>query len=400
MKNILIAITGSISAYKIPELCRLLIKKKYNIKIILTKSGAQFVAPLTLKTLTNDNLFMEDSLENINQKSLIHIELAKWADAILIAPSTANIIAKLAMGLADDLLTSTILATNAPIIIAPSMNKNMWENIATQNNCKSLKKRNIQIIAPEYGEQACGDIGEGRLANINNIADLLDMTLFKHKILNNKNIIITAGATVEEIDPVRYITNHSSGKMGYYLAKAARNMGANVTLISSNTVNLEKIYGINTIYVKTAEEMLNASVANIKNTDIYISAAAICDWKLENIATNKLKKSTDKLVLDLIQTTDVIKTIANNNTDIFVVGFAAETENIKQNANQKLINKNLDMIILNNVNDKNIGFYSEENSVDIITKTTEKHVPICPKNQLSYIILKEIYLKFSKNNNE
>ncbi len=383
-KKILLGITGGIAAYKTPELVRLLTQQGASIKTVLTDSAEKFVTPLTLQTLSNQPVFT--SLWECEEK-ISHIELARWADVILIAPATANIVAKLAHGFADDLLTTLCLATTSPIIIAPAMNQQMYLNKLTQTNLNILLHNNITIWGPDSGIQACGENGPGRLLEPHTLTEHLT-NYFSPKLLNNKNILITAGPTQEAIDPVRYITNHSSGKMGYALAEAALNMGANVTVISGPT-HLSLSPAINKINIITADDMHKAVLENIANQDIFIAAAAVSDYKPEIASPQKIKKNSDKLDLTLTKNIDILKTISETHKNIIKVGFAAETENLLENAKQKLVSKQLDVVIANLVG-KDVGFYVDENEATLITSKNITELGKCSKKKLAQQIIEAI----------
>jgi len=386
-RKILLGITGGIAAYKCPELVRLLTQQGAIVKTVLTDSAEKFVTPMTLSTLSQQPVY-----QSIWQaeETISHIELARWADVILIAPATANIIAKLSHGIADDLLSTLCLATTSPIIIAPAMNKNMYLNKITQENLNKLINHNITIWGPDSGIQACGDVGLGRLLapevllqNLNNF--------FAPKLLAHKNIIITAGPTQEALDPVRYITNYSSGKMGYALAEAAHEAGANVTLVSGPT-NLSLSPQINKINIITAEDMHKAVLDHIDKNDIFISAAAVSDYKAESIAPHKIKKNNNKLSLSLSLNPDILKSISEHkkNKKLITIGFAAETENLIENAQKKLFAKKLDMIIANLVG-KNLGFNSDENQVSVITSKNTIELGKSSKKDIAQQLIRLIY---------
>jgi phosphopantothenoylcysteine decarboxylase/phosphopantothenate--cysteine ligase len=363
---------------------RLLTQQGAIVRTVLTDSAEKFVTSQTLQTLSNQAVYT--SLWE-SEKTISHIELARWADVILIAPATANFIAKLSHGFADDLLSTLCLATTSPIIVAPAMNKNMYLNPVTQANLKILQNNHITLWGPDDGIQACGEIGLGRLLEpevlLSNLAGF-----FSPKLLSNKNILITAGPTQEAIDPVRYITNYSSGKMGYALAEAALQAGANVTLISGPT-NLSCSPAITKINTITAEEMHTAVLDHIKNHDIFISAAAVSDYKAETISDHKIKKTSDKLELALVKNIDILKTIASHHKNIIKIGFAAETENLLENAQKKLLDKKLDMVIANQVG-KNMGFNSDENQVTVITAKKTTHLAKSSKKHVAQQIMATI----------
>lgn len=401
-KNIVLGITGGIAAYKSVELARLLVKQGANVHVVMTRTAERFIGKLTFEAVTNNRVFTANTeLDNIKNSDsdinndfntyITHINLARQADLVIIAPCTANFIAKLAHGLADDLLSNICLAVpnHKTIFIAPAMNKYMYENKILQNNLDTLKNiDNYNILNTAYGEQACGDDGYGRMLEP---ADILNNIILTTSYLKscNKKILITAGPTIEAIDPVRYISNHSSGKMGYSLAIAASNLDYKVLLISGpvdssldnkildyNKNNINN--NIKVIKIKTAAQMHTAVLANINNQDIFISAAAVADYKCKYIAENKVKKDNIKknniLNLELISNIDILQEVGKLkqknklSNNLFIVGFAAETEDLINNARKKIINKNLDLIILNNVADNTIGFNSEYNEVLLIAR--------------------------------
>lgn len=383
-KKILLGITGGIAAYKIPELVRRLTQQGATVKTILTPSAEKFVTPQTLSTLSHQPVY--HSLWE-TEETISHIDLARWADCILIAPATANFIAKLAHGFADDLLSTLCLATTAPIIVAPAMNKQMYLNKITQSNLKLLNNNNITLWGPDEGIQACGETGPGRLLEPDVLLNNLNH-FFAPKLLAHKNILITAGPTQEAIDPVRYITNYSSGKMGYALAEAALQAGANVTLISGPT-NLSCSPDIHKINIITAEDMHTTVLNNINNTDIFLSAAAVSDYKAENISTQKIKKTSDKLALNLIKNTDILKAVSTLNENMIKIGFAAETENVIENAQKKLVDKHLHMVIANQVG-KDLGFNTDDNQISLITPSKTTHLSKSSKKHLAHQIIMAI----------
>ena len=363
MKQILIGITGGIAAFKVPELIRELVKKGYIVKVIVTKAAKAFVTVTTLKAVSHDRVY-ETLFERSNTASIQHIELARWADIILIVPASAHIIAKLAHGFADDLLSTVCLAATGNIIVAPAMNQAMWLNPATQANVEILRQRNGVFLGPEQGEHVCGETGSGRLFKLDNILHYLESQT--SSLLTDRNVLLTAGPTQEPLDPVRFIANYSSGKMAYALAHAAIHMGAHVTLISG-PVALPPPPNCRFIAIKTAEDMLNAVRANIKGHDIFISAAAIADYQAHTVSPQKIKKDQcPSMTLQLKPTPDILSTVSNEKLCPVIVGFAAETENSIDNARRKLNQKKVDMMIVNNVADKTIGFGSDYNEVAVL----------------------------------
>lgn len=394
MKNIILAITGGISAYKSAFFARLLIKNGYSVRVIMTESAQAFITPLTLQALTG-NAVHSTLLDENAELGMGHIELAKWADLLIIAPATANTLAKLAMGVADDLLTTVCLATTAPIIVAPAMNQQMWQHPSVKLNIQTLSDYDYHIITPNSGVQACGDVGEGRLPEPEELLEQVQFFIAQTQTpqtLAGKNVTITAGATVEAIDPVRYLSNHSTGKMGFALAKACRDAGANVTLIAGGKVQLPTPFGVNRIDVLSAEAMLKVArdcatalpiccdddVHNHDRehphheqeeirtaTDIFIATAAVADYRTKEIVPQKIKKTQDTMTLELVKNPDILATISAEFPDIFMVGFAAETQDVEKYARGKLKAKNLDMIACNDVSRSDIGFASDDNAMTV-----------------------------------
>lgn len=367
-KKIVLGVTGSIAIYKSAELIRLLKKAGCEVQVVATNSSKEFIAPLTFQTLSGRPVYNE-MFNNDTEFKIGHISIARWADLILIAPASANIIAKMANGIADDLLSTICLASKVPIAVAPGMNEAMWENPATQENVSKLLNRGVKIIGPNSGFQACGEIGNGRMSEPKEIVESIE-PFFLPQILKNKKIMITAGPTIEPIDPARYISNYSSGKMGYAIADIAQKMGAVVTLVSGH-VHLEPIQGINLIKVKTANEMYNAVMDNIENIDIFIGSAAVADYRLDQPFVEKLKKSEDSLTLKLVKNPDILNSVSKLNKVPVVVGFSAETTNLEENALMKLNAKKID-IIAGNLVGENKGFNSEENELILMTKNGVK----------------------------
>ena len=383
----LLGITGGIAAYKTPDLIRQLINAQYEVKVIVTKNALEFVSLLTLQTLLPNNVF-----EILIEPTMQHIQLAKWADIILIAPATANIIAKINYGIADDLLSTACLATVSPIFIAPAMNQAMWKNFATQNNVTELKKRGAVFLGPDDGIQACGDVGPGRMLEPLDIINQLENFTTK-PFLKNIRILITAGATRENIDPVRFISNKSSGKMGYALATAATAAGAIVTVISGVT-HLEKPMCEKLINVISAKEMLAAVEDEAMDHTIFISVAAISDFTVEKILDQKIKRKDQSLKLELIPTTDIVSLICTKKNKPFVVAFAAETESVIENAKQKRLKKGADMIVVNDVSQNDIGFDADENAVTIISKNEIIQLEKNSKKNIAQSILEIVFAQY------
>jgi len=443
MKNILLGITGGIAAYKSASFARLLIKSGYDVRVIMTASAQAFITPLTLQALTGNPVHI-DLLDESAELGMGHIELAKWADLLIIAPATANTIAKLAMGIADDLLTTVCLATTAPILVAPAMNQQMWQHPSVKLNLQTLTDYDYEIIQPASGEQACGDIGEGRLPEPEQLLEYVQYFIARQvtpQVLAGKNVTITAGPTIEAIDPVRYLSNHSTGKMGFALAKACRNAGARVTLIVGGKVPLPTPLLVNRIDVLSAEEMLmtarqcasddicechdhhhdhnhhdhdhhhhhdhdefgnDIEVEPVSTaTDIFIATAAVADYRTRDVVPQKIKKTQDQMALDLVKNPDILATIAEEFPEVFVVGFAAETQDIEKYARGKLDAKNLDMIACNDVSRTDIGFGSDDNAMTVFFKgkdaavSLEKASKDIIANQLVSLIGKQLAGKFT-----
>ena len=387
-KNILLGVTGGIAAYKAAEIIRLFKKLGADVRVVMTESAKEFITPLTLQAISGNEI--HDSLLNTEAEAAMgHIELAKWADIILIAPCTAETISKITHGRADDLMGALILASKADIFIAPAMNMNMWLDDSTQQNYKTLSSRGISFIGPAEGEQACGDIGPGRMVEPENIIELIRSS-YKTGPLSGKTITITAGPTREQIDPVRFISNNSSGKMGYSLAHAAIEAGASVNLVSG-PVSLEADKSINLYKINSASEMMNVVMECMDSSDIFIGCAAVSDYKPADYSENKIKKDEmPHLEIELKKNEDILKNVATNFSSSYVVGFAAETSDVNNNAMQKLKSKNLDMIISNDVSDKSIGFNVDDNEVTVITCDKKIFIKKDKKIRIAREILKII----------
>ncbi|MBT8438747.1 MAG: bifunctional phosphopantothenoylcysteine decarboxylase/phosphopantothenate--cysteine ligase CoaBC [Gammaproteobacteria bacterium] len=390
-KHIVIGITGGIAAYKSADLTRRLIEAGADVRIVMTHAATQFVTAMTFQALSGHPVFFDNSDSQSqagDTAGMKHIELARWADAIIIAPASANTIAKLAHGRADNLLTTLCLASEAIKCFAPAMNRVMWDDLSTQANCRTLVNKNWRQLGPATGLQACGETGEGRMLEVSDILSALEQC-FKSGVLQGLNLVITAGPTYEAIDPVRYIGNRSSGRMGYAIAEAARDAGANVTLISGPS-HLAVPQALSFVAVESAEEMKRAVLSSLDHCHIFISTAAVSDYRVAHIATQKIKKTQDNLSLQLTKNDDIIAIVASQKTRPYVVGFAAETENVIENAKQKLQRKNLDMIVANDVSkpDTNaantdsavikpdIGFNSEYNALHVFWTRHIQNTPI------------------------
>ena len=385
-KNILLGVTGGIAAYKSAEIVRHLKKSGASVRVVMTKSAEEFITPLTLQALSGNRVSTE-LLDAEAEAAMGHIELAKWADGILIAPATANTLARISSGRGDDLLSTITLAFDGPVSLAPAMNQAMWLDKRTQENLEKLIQQDFGICGPGSGEQACGDIGLGRMLEPLEILEIFSLSFSKGAMLG-KSILITAGPTQEPIDPVRFITNRSSGKMGYSLAEAAIESGANVTLISG-PVNIEPPTNCNLVEIKTAKEMYESVMHHIKGMDVYIGTAAVSDYSPAHINESKLKKdgSNAAMTLELKENQDILKSVSELNERPYVVGFAAETEDLIENAEKKLKNKKLDLIVANDVSDKEIGFDSDQNEVTLITHKGKELIQRQNKKKISKKII-------------
>lgn len=368
-----IGVSGGIAAYKALDIVSALRKKDIDVRVIMTESATKFVTPLTFQSLSQ-NMVTTDMFAEPKAFEIQHISLAKRADVFLVAPATANIIGKVANGIADDMLSTTIMATKAKVIFAPAMNTNMYENKIVQSNIDKLKGLGYEFIEPASGRLACGDEGKGKLADVNTIVEKALAALESKDIpkdLLGKKVLISAGPTYSNIDPVRFITNKSTGKMGYYIAEEARDRGADVTLVSGPT-NLKPPSGVKVINITTNEEMKEAIFENYDDSDIVIKSAAVADYKIKNYSNDKIKKGDGDLVLTFVRDNDILKLLGEKKTNQILVGFAAESTNISENARRKLENKNLDYIVANDITSSDTGFASDDNKVVIFTKDGEE----------------------------
>jgi len=398
-KRILLGITGGIAAYKAAELVRELRKAKAEVRVVMTQAAQEFITPLTLQALSGNPVHYS-MLDPEAEAGMGHIELARWADVILVAPASADFIARLSQGMGNDLLTTLCLATDASLALAPAMNQAMWRDEMTQANIErlvDLKGKHLHLFGPGEGEQACGDIGPGRMLEPTLIAQYCAQ-IFDTGILAGKEIVITAGPTREAIDPVRFISNHSSGKMGYALAEAARDAGARVTLLSG-PVNLPAPEQVQVTRVESASDMLQAALNAQSACDIFIAAAAVADYRPVQVAEQKIKKSGDQIQLSMIKNPDIVATIAQLDNKPFTVGFAAETQDVAEYARKKLVNKNLDMIIANDVSGTNIGFNSDENAVVTFWGESQQAFPQMSKSALAKQLIELIALQYSEQKN-
>lgn len=402
-KRILLGISGGIAAYKAADLVRRLKDRGAEVRVILTPAASEFITPLTLQALSG-NPVGQSLLDPAAEAAMGHIELARWADLILVAPASADVIARITHGMANDLLTTCILACAAPLAVAPAMNQQMYKNIATQNNLATLISREIHILGPAAGEQACGDVGLGRMleplqivdAVIDIFANTAQASAENAKPLAGSSFVITAGPTREAIDPVRFISNHSSGKMGFALAQAAANLGASVTLISG-PVQLTTPQGVRRIDVVTAEEMHQAALNEAQNHHIFIGCAAVADYRVAEVSTQKIKKTdeTDDMQLRLVKNPDIIASVAAlTQNRPFTVGFAAETEQVEHYARLKLAKKNLNLICANDVSVPNQGFNADQNALTVFSATQVFQLPLQSKTALSNALISLIYEQF------
>jgi phosphopantothenoylcysteine decarboxylase/phosphopantothenate--cysteine ligase len=386
-KNIVLGVTGGIAAYKACDLVSRLKKQGALVRVVLTANGAKFVPPLTFETLSS-NPVVTDTFEP--RKSLEHISLAKWADAFVIAPASANCLAKLANGIADDLLSTTALAMTAPLLIAPAMNANMWRHPATQANFRLLLERGAKTVGPMSGHLACGDDDVGRMAEPEQIVEALDALLNPRRDFEGRHVLVTAGPTVERIDPVRYITNRSSGKMGYAIAEAARDRGAEVVLVSG-PVNLAAPEGVEVVKIESSAELCAAVLARGDWADVVIQAAAPADYTPVNVSETKIKKTGVGMMLELKNTTDIAKTLGERkHPGQVLVAFAAETDRVLENAKGKLEKKNADLIVANDVTRPGAGFGVDTNAVTLITRQDENALPVMSKRDVADAILDKV----------
>ena len=396
-KRIVLGVTGGIAAYKSAELIRLLTRLGADVRVVMTSAACEFITPLTLQALSHNPVHL-DLLDPRAEAAMGHIELARWADVVLIAPATADCIARLAGGHADDLLTTLCLATSAPICLAPAMNQGMWRDSVTRQNCQELLERNIHLFGPDDGSQACGDVGPGRMLDPQLIVEKTSL-LFSHDILTGLNVVITAGGTREDIDPVRYISNHSSGKMGFAIAEAAVASGARVTLITG-PVNLDTPDRVRRVDVVSARDMHQAVHEQIEGVDIFIGCAAVSDYRPVAVAGEKIKKDPENgseiLEIKLVRNPDIIASVTALDTPPFVVGFAAETHNVLGYAADKMRRKKMNLVVANDVGDREIGFSSDSNEVTVIGESLEEPLPRASKKVVSRKLLQIVARRFRK----
>lgn len=390
-KNIVLAVTGSIAAYKIAGLASMLKKLNANITVLMTENATNFINPITFETLTGNKCLI-DTFDRNFQYSVEHVALAKLADAVMIAPASANVIGKIANGIADDMLTTTVMACNCRKIVAPAMNTQMYQNPIVQDNLMKLKRFGYEVITPTTGMLACGDVGVGKMPSEEELLQYILRECACEKNMIGMNVLVTAGPTMEKIDPVRFISNHSSGKMGYALARNCMLRGANVTLITGKT-SLEPPMFVNVVPVVSAQDMYEAVMEHFEGQDIIIKAAAVADYRPKYPAEQKVKKKEGELSIPLERTTDILKTLGEKKKKQFLCGFSMETENMVENSREKLLKKNLDMVVANNVKTRGAGFGTDTNIVTIITATDTEELEIMSKDDVASIIVDHILKK-------
>lgn len=393
-KTILLGVTGSIAAYKIANLASMLVKQHATVHVIMTRNACHFITPMTFETLTGNKCIVDTFDRNFDFK-VEHVSLAKLADVVLVAPATANVIGKIAGGICDDMLTTTVCATKAPCIIAPAMNTGMWENPIVQDNVEKLRRFGYGIVQPASGRLACGDVGSGKMPDEETLMWHIMTAVAREKDLKGRRVLISAGPTQESIDPVRYITNHSSGKMGYALAKMAQLRGADVTLVSG-PVSLKACPGCNVVDVTTAEEMYEAVTGRQQEQDIIIMCSAVADYTPASYAEQKVKKTDGDMAIPLRRTKDILQYLGEHKPEgQMLVGFSMETENLIENSRRKLEKKNADMICANSISragegEGATGFAVDTNKVTIITRDGMKELPLCSKEETADMILTEL----------
>lgn len=388
-KTVVLGVTGSIAAYKIANLASMLVKKHCDVHVIMTKNATNFINPITFETLTGNKCLVETFDRNF-QFHVAHVSLAKKADVMLIAPASANVIGKLAHGIADDMLTTTALACKCKIIVSPAMNTNMYNNIIVQDNIKKLENYGFEIIKPDKGFLACRDEGDGKMPSEQVLFNYIEKEIACEKDLKGKKILVTAGPTQESIDPVRYITNHSTGKMGYEIARAAMLRGAEVILVSGQT-NIPEVPFVKTIKIKSAQDMFEAVRDNFEQCDIVIKSAAVADYRPATVSDDKIKKKDGDMVINLERTTDILKYIGEHrNNNQYICGFSMETRDMIENSRAKLHKKNIDMIVANNLKESGAGFGVDTNKVTLITKDEEISLELMSKQEVAFTLIDKI----------
>lgn len=387
-KTVVLGVTGSIAAYKIANLASSLVKKGANVHVIMTKNATNFINPITFETLTG-NKCLVDTFDRNFEFSVEHVSLAKQADIFMVAPASANVIGKIANGIADDMLTTTIMACKCHKVISPAMNTNMFENPIVQDNLEKLRNYGYEVIDPASGYLACGDTGAGKMPEPTVLESYIMKNIAMEKDMAGKKVLITAGPTMEAIDPVRFISNHSTGKMGYALAKIAMERGAEVTLVTGKTY-IEKPGFVKIIDVKSAKEMFDAVDKEFDSQDIVIMSAAVADYRPKTVADEKIKKNDGEMAIELERTDDILGTMSKRKKNQFLCGFSMETEHMLENSKNKLKKKNLDMICANNLKVEGAGFGTDTNVVTLITENESRQLPIMSKEQVANEILTEI----------
>ncbi|WP_375345971.1 bifunctional phosphopantothenoylcysteine decarboxylase/phosphopantothenate--cysteine ligase CoaBC [Priestia megaterium] len=392
-KRILLCVSGGIAVYKAAALTSKLVQAGAEVKVMMTASACEFVTPLTFQALSRNPVYT-DTFDEKDPSVIAHIDLADWPDLILVAPATANMIGKIANGLADDMISTTLLAATAPVWIAPAMNVHMYDHPAVKKNMSTLSSFGYSFVEPGEGYLACGYVGKGRLEEPETIVSLISSYFSKvsdtQKILEGINVLVTAGPTVERIDPVRFFTNRSTGKMGYALAEQAAKLGASVTLVTGPT-NLEYPKGVQVVQIESAQQMLEAVMQRYHEADVVIKSAAVADYRPKHVFDQKMKKQPGEAVLELERTTDILRTLGERKEHQLLVGFAAETEQVDEYAQKKLASKNLDMIVANNVTTEGAGFGTDTNIVTLYKRSGEsKELPILSKHDVATEVLKEV----------
>ncbi len=387
-KTVLLGVTGSIAAYKIANLASMLKKLDCDVHVLMTQNATNFINPITFETLTG-NKCLVDTFDRNFQYSVEHVSLAKLADVVLVAPASANVIGKMANGIADDMLTTTVMACRCKIIVSPAMNTNMYHNPIVQDNLEKLRKFGYEVISPAKGYLACGDVGDGKMPAETDLLEYILKEITCKKDMVGKNVLVTAGPTMEKIDPVRFISNHSTGKMGYAIAKNCMLRGANVTLVTGRTA-IEPPKFVKVVNITSAEEMFQAVVRDFDEQDIIIKAAAVADYRPKNPADEKVKKKDGELSIDLERTQDILAYLGDHKKEQFLCGFSMETENMIENSQKKLWKKNLDMIVANNLKQAGAGFGVDTNVVTMITKDGVREMDIMSKEDVAAAIVDEI----------
>lgn len=398
-KTVVLGVTGSIAAYKMANVASALVKEGAYVHVVMTHNATNFINPITFETLTN-NKCLVDTFDRNFQFHVAHVSLSQKADVFMIAPASANIIGKLANGIADDMLSTMVLAASCKIMVAPAMNTHMYENKIVQDNLRKLKNFGFGVVEPEVGRLACADIGKGKLPDEKILLEYIRQEIQFEKDMTGVNVLVTAGPTVEKLDPVRYITNHSSGKMGYAIAEVAAKRGANVTLVSG-PVHLDAPMFVDVVAVESAKDMYNAVMTELPHCDILVKAAAVADYTVKEISTEKIKKSDDELTLTLSKTQDILKSVGQNKRDNQVIcGFSMETNHLIENSKKKLLSKNCDMIVANNLKDAGAGFGVDTNKITMITEDETKSFDVMSKQQVAFEVLSKTFELYKCKNED